>query len=607
MGEYINPEEPQWPVSQGFSKNPGGVNPPGGHTGRDKATPVGRPLYAPADGIVKFVGTPRTMDGSDNIWLLTAGGGMCLVIDTLDGKYAFITAHLSAVHVRVGDRVTQGQHVSDTGNSGKWTTGPHVHTEVMPDGWNLRNGTYGRINPDLVFKGFRDGSHGQPTAPNQRKNGAAKTMQRVEPKVDGLAPGAVGSNIAREIPPHQVEVFEGYVHGQELSINGVTTDIWYKDHIGFAWAGLFTEVKTDGLPDLTPRAQLAANQRRVGPLGAKARTAPRVAPDNVARVAVGGTVEVFLGYVRGESVEGNDIWYVDDRHFLWSGGFESQDVVGLPDLTVITPPPPPAPPVVEVPAFTYLSGIDVAQYQEKAALNTLEVDFYIIKASEGGADWKDSALASNVAEARLTGKPVAFYHYARPLVTEGNTAAEEARSFLAAIKPYLQKGDRVALDWEAENQDRTDWALEWLDRVADGTDSLPWIYLNAKGINGGDWSLVEKKYPLWYAGGKRYNDAFDGFEAIPLTEAQVTWEAGVDLWQYSQSGKLRGYDGALDFNICYITAEQWIQGGADGPLEEPAPNPPLEEPAPPMTNDPDDSLREFADWLFQSFKNRNKE
>ena len=602
---YINPEEPQWPVSQGYGKNPGGVNPPGGHTGRDKATPIGRPLYAPSDGVVKWVGTSRTMDGSDNIWLLTAGGGHCIVIDSVDGKYAFIMAHCSRTHVRVGEHVTMAQLVADSGNSGTWTTGPHVHTEVMPDRWNLRNGTYGRINPDLVFKGFRDGTFGEPTAPNQRKNGAATTMQRVEPKVDGLASGAIGSNIAREIPPHQVEVFEGYVHGQELSINGVTTDIWYKDHIGFAWAGLFTEVKTDGLPDLTPRPQLAANQRRVGPLGAKARTDPRVAENNVGRVALGGTVEVFLGYVHGESVDGNDIWYVDDRHFLWSGGFESQDVVGLPDLTVLTPPPPPAPPVEEVP-FAYLSGIDVAQYQESAALNTLPADFYIIKATEGGADWTDIALASNVAEARLTGKPVAFYHFARPLVTEANTAAEEARSFLTAIKPYLRKGDRVALDWEAENQDRTDWAEEWLDIVAEATKSTPWIYLNSKAINGGDWSKVESKYPLWYAGGKRYDDTIEGFIPVPLAEAQVTWAAGVDLWQYTGLGRLPGYNGDIDFNCLYITAEQWIAGGAEGPLEEPAPNPPLEEPAPPLTDDPDDSLREFVEWLFQSFKDRDR-
>ena len=419
-----------------------------------------------------------------------------------------------------------------------------------------------------------------------------------------VALGAVGSNIAREIPPHQVEVFEGYVHGQELSVNGVTTNIWYKDHIGFAWAGLFTEVKTDGLPDLTPRPQLAANQRRVGPLGAKARTEPRV-EDNVARVALGGTVEVFLGYVHGESVDGNDIWYVDDRHFLWSGGFETQDVLGLPNLTVVTAPPPPAPPVEEV-TFPYLSGIDVARYQEAAALNVLPTDFYIIKATEGGADWQDEALASNLAEARVTGKPVAFYHFAHPLVTEANTAGEEARSFLAAIKPHLQKGDRVALDWEAENQDRTDWAEEWLNIVAEATRSTPWIYLNSKAINDGDWSKVEAKYPLWYAGGLRYGSTIEGFIPVPLAEARVTWAAGVDLWQYTAHGRLRGYEGDLDFNILYISEEQWRAGGAEGPMEEPVPNPPLEEPAPPLTNDPDDSLREFADWLFQSFKDRDR-
>jgi len=615
MSDYINPEEPIYQVTQGYGTNPNnGVNPAGGHTGRDKGTPVGSKFYSPCDGVVVFEGFPQTMDGSDNPWLLTKGGGLCLVIDSADGKYAFPAGHLNATHVSVGDRVTKGQHVADTGNTGLWTTGPHVHTECMPDRWNIHNGTYGRINPDLVMKGFHTDVNAQPSAPNQRKNGPQVTLQRSTP--EALADG---SNVVREIPAGQIEVFEGYVHGQELTINGVTTDIWYKDHIGYAWAGLFTQADGAGLPDLTPRPQLAANQRRVGEYGVKARVKPEVdgsnpgdVGSNISRVIAAGEVEVLLGYItNGQNVDGNAIWYVNDREYLWSGGFESQDLVGLPDLTVVTPPPVPAPPVPEV-DFRYLSGIDVSVYQESAALNTLPGDFYGIKATEGGGDWSDKALASNVAEARLTGKPVIFYHYARPMVTEGNTAAEEARSFLAAIKPHLQKGDRVALDWEAENQHLTEWAEEWLDRVADGTESKPFIYLNAAAINGPkeaphDWSRVEQKYQLWYAGGRRYGDVIEQFLPIPVEESQTTWAAGIALWQYTSRGRLRGYEGDLDLNICYLTMDEFLAGGAAGALEEPAPNPPLVEPAPPLTNDPDDSLREFADWLFESFKNRNKE
>jgi hypothetical protein len=39
--------------------------------------------------------------------------------------------------------------VADSGNSGSATSGPHLHEEAIPDGWNVMNGTFGRCDPDL--------------------------------------------------------------------------------------------------------------------------------------------------------------------------------------------------------------------------------------------------------------------------------------------------------------------------------------------------------------------------------------------------------------------------------------------------------------------------
>lgn len=41
--------------------------------------------------------------------------------------------HLSKRHVRVGERVTKGQIIGKSGNSGR-TTGPHLHIELLVDG-----------------------------------------------------------------------------------------------------------------------------------------------------------------------------------------------------------------------------------------------------------------------------------------------------------------------------------------------------------------------------------------------------------------------------------------------------------------------------------------
>ena len=42
-------------------------------------------------------------------------------------------AHQSAIDVKVGDKVTGGEHIGNIGSTGN-TTGPHVHIEVRPDG-----------------------------------------------------------------------------------------------------------------------------------------------------------------------------------------------------------------------------------------------------------------------------------------------------------------------------------------------------------------------------------------------------------------------------------------------------------------------------------------
>jgi murein DD-endopeptidase MepM/ murein hydrolase activator NlpD len=134
-------------TSQPFGSNPGGYNPPGGHTGRDRALDIGTTLAARGDGTVLHAGyLPGTW--SDNPWLLVPGwAGFVVVIDY--GPFISIYAHCSGSPVAAGQRVSMGQYVADSGNSGSATSGPHLHEEALPDGWNVMNGTYGRCDPDL--------------------------------------------------------------------------------------------------------------------------------------------------------------------------------------------------------------------------------------------------------------------------------------------------------------------------------------------------------------------------------------------------------------------------------------------------------------------------
>lgn len=591
------------PVTQGFGANPGGYNPAGGHTGKDFGVKTGTPVYAPADGVVEIAHQPGNWD-TNRFWLQGSMAGLCLVINVPGaGGPVFIAGHLSRVHVKVGDWVKKGQHVADSGNSGEATTGPHCHFEVMPDGWNYQNGTYGRINPDHVCKEWPVGK--RPPAPPNGRYALGNVRQRSAPKI-------TNDNIIRDIPAGQLEIWEGYVHGQEVTVDGFTSDIWFQDKLGFAWSGAFEDTGIHDLPDLTPRTKpLLANERRAVALGANQRKEAKVLSD-IVRFIPGGQVEIFTGYVHGEPVTTDtgitsDIWYVDAKGFVSAVAFESQATTGLPDLTVVPPPPVKKPEAAVGEIGPHLNGIDVSVYQEKASLNLIASDFYFIKATEGGGGWDDDALASNVAEARLSGKIVGFYHFARPMLSEGNTAGEEARSFLSVIAPYLRKGDIIALDWEAENLHRTDWALEWLQIVRKATGALPFVYLNAGAINGGDWSEVEKEYPLWLAS-YGTNAVIDRYTPRPVSEAKTTWASGVRMWQYGSRARLQGYDGDLDVNVFYGTREDLIGLGAtiellaepDNPPTDPVPDP-VKDPVTPTPEEVEKVIAEYQDWLKKKF------
>lgn len=126
----------------------------GGHTGVDWATPTGTPVKAVADGTVLFEdwasNLPRT-SWADR-WYLTGGGyagittdaGIVVVID--HGGYLSISAHLSETKLHKGDRVSRGQEIGKTGNTG-YTTGPHLHFEILPKPFAWSNGFYGRTDP----------------------------------------------------------------------------------------------------------------------------------------------------------------------------------------------------------------------------------------------------------------------------------------------------------------------------------------------------------------------------------------------------------------------------------------------------------------------------
>lgn len=90
------------------------------HAGVDLAVKIGTPVYAAESGVV----VTSTYNGGEY--------GHYVRIDHGNGVYT-LYAHCSTLVVNVGDKVSKGQLIAKSGNTGR-STGPHVHFEVRIDG-----------------------------------------------------------------------------------------------------------------------------------------------------------------------------------------------------------------------------------------------------------------------------------------------------------------------------------------------------------------------------------------------------------------------------------------------------------------------------------------
>lgn len=99
-------------------------------------------------------------------------------------------------------------------------------------------------------------------------------------------------------------------------------------------------------------AQLAANQRQVGSQPVNRRLEPNTQKPPIPEQLAPNVVGDFNGWIRGETVNGNNIWFrgAHSGNWFWSGGFTSQSTAGLEDLNPKEAPTQPAQPVKP---FTY--------------------------------------------------------------------------------------------------------------------------------------------------------------------------------------------------------------------------------------------------------------
>lgn len=95
-------------------------NPDRGHMGIDLVTKVGVPVFASAGGYIVF---------SD----YTVNDGYMVIINHVDG-YTTVYKHCSSLMKSVRESIEQGELLALSGNTGKKTSGPHLHFEIWKNG-----------------------------------------------------------------------------------------------------------------------------------------------------------------------------------------------------------------------------------------------------------------------------------------------------------------------------------------------------------------------------------------------------------------------------------------------------------------------------------------
>jgi murein DD-endopeptidase MepM/ murein hydrolase activator NlpD len=155
---YGWPCDPNTRITQYFGHNPASYQ-PDGHTGIDFALGVGSPVFAIGKGVVRWSSWAKGLGWPNQYYInpdftpndgIDQSAGIVVIID--HGPIVSIYGHLNETPLNNGDTVQPGQLIGRSGNTG-FSSGPHLHFEILPDKWNVHGRFYGRVNPlDYITK-----------------------------------------------------------------------------------------------------------------------------------------------------------------------------------------------------------------------------------------------------------------------------------------------------------------------------------------------------------------------------------------------------------------------------------------------------------------------
>lgn len=217
--------------------------------------------------------------------------------------------------------------------------------------------------------------------------------------------------------------------------------------------------------------------------------------------------------------------------------------------------------------------IDVSSWQTGINVTTSGAQVVVAKATEG-VGYVNSDCDRVVQDALAAGQGVGVYHFAH---TE-NDARREAQYFIDHTRGYVGKGIVPILDWEPSAPWNTDWALTWLQTVESAWHTKPIIYMNQSTENSYDWSaVVAGNYGLWIAAYTLGYTPVYGFNPPSAQPTLYHWPFAV-AWQYTSTGYVGDWSGALDLSVIYGDLNTWYAYAGNGqvaptPTPQPTPQP----------------------------------
>lgn len=225
--------------------------------------------------------------------------------------------------------------------------------------------------------------------------------------------------------------------------------------------------------------------------------------------------------------------------------------------------------------------IDVSSWQTGINVTTSGAQIVVTKATEG-VGYVNPDCDRVVQDALAAGQGVGVYHFAH---TE-NDARREAQYFIDNTRGYVGKGIVPILDWEPSAKWNTGWALTWLQNVEAAWGTKPIIYMNQSTENSYDWSaVVAGNYGLWIAAYTLGYTPVYGFNPPSAQPTLYHWPFAV-AWQYTSTGYVGDWGGALDLSVVYGDLNTWYAyAGSGQTAPKPTPQPTPQPSAPDTTCD----------------------